>query len=183
MAEPSPLDGADHSAGRGILFQMNLLSNCAEILSFTAVVGRELFSKICNLAAAELMNHRLAVAHRMEFLGRLRSHKQFHDTVHESHNTWYIHKELLLKQFRIVCGKHFDRFRGGRLDLGRLAEERDGLVVMNLVDLVRVVVGRDSCEMSVSCMRRWLTMTKGARRVVGFDQILTFRSGCEIQLF
>ena len=112
-----------------------------QVLTLSAIFFRELLSQILDLAVREFERKTTTVRHRMEFLDRLGCHEHLHESVNEAHDSWDIDEELFLEKLRIVLGKDLDDFRAGRLDIGRLAEEADGFVIMNLEDLVRIIVG------------------------------------------
>lgn len=82
----------------------------------------------------------------MELLDGLGSDKQLHEAVDKAHDSWDIDKELLLEQLGVVLRKDLDGLGAGRLDVRRGAEEGDGLVVMDLEELVGVVVGGDGLD-------------------------------------
>lgn len=48
-----------------------------------------------------------------------------------------------LQQLRVRKRKLLDHFRAGSLDGGRLAQERDVLVIVNLHDLIRILLSGD----------------------------------------
>ena len=79
----------------------------------------------------------------MEFSSRLVGHEALDDRVHEAHDGGDIDEKLLLEQFGVVLAEDADRLGGRRLDHGRLAEEREGAVVMHLGYFVRVIGRRD----------------------------------------
>jgi len=79
----------------------------------------------------------------VELLDGLSGDEQLEESVHEAHDGGDVDKELLLEKLRIVLGEDADGLGAGGLDGRVLAEEADGLVVVDLEDLVRVEVGRD----------------------------------------
>ena len=125
------------------LFQQRLLALRLQIGTLATILDGQLLAQALDLALAKLEREVPAVGHGVELLDGLGRDEKLHEAVDKAHDGGDVDEELLLQQLRVVLRKDLDGLGAGGLDLRRRAEEADGLVVMHLIDLVRVLDVRD----------------------------------------
>lgn len=129
------------------IFQSSLSPKDTQVLTLAAVLFGQLIGQILDLAARRQLSRQVGpVAHGVELFDRLLCDEQLHEGVDEPHERRHIDEELLLQQFRIILRKNLDGLGTGRLHHGRLSQETDGFVVVDLHDLVRVVFRGDGLD-------------------------------------